>query len=799
MKNKIALLVAILIAAGAVNCLYAQPRVEITTTEEDTKYLWVLARDTWSNIDFYVAPETGFPYDSEQKSDFTNTTNIGLYLTSLAAATEMGFIPHEEAVKKAEKILDSLARLEHWNGFLPNWVNVKGITKATGGTNAVSDFNKLPAGLTITRQEFPELRDKCTALLDRMNWSIFYNPNTKRFYGGYDVVKKEMSGWNMDLLAGDTRLASFFVIATGAAPAEAWNTLRRDTEEHYGLKVFIPSWYGGGIFMHGICGLFLDERETIVGKSMADFAYAQMLYARDVESPIWGWSSSTSPWGEYLGWGGLRGNVVTPHASALAIIYYPNKVVKNLRALENYGLRSDFDVDGKKYAFGLRDAVDIDSKEISSGYITALDQGMLFLSLANYLKDRLVWKTFEKDPIVQRGKELLKDYFSPHPEYREIYRKRDAASFEALRRGGANLAALTVDDFSSQAEVNKIGGKRTAKGCSISIMKDESSAGRRNFLAIDFDLDRARPAYFSEDLNSIDLSRYNALSFEIRGDRDYRYPHGLRIELEGRSNGAVYRFKGITDKWQKIVIPLREFGGAFMSYNPTYSYWGGFITNRTKMKNMTFDLDVPEAGVGKGRIYLGNLGFGHFDNADFQQIALSLNNFADTPLWNDDVLEDFEIKTGWNNSQSDGASLKINTVPGKEGGALELDYDLGNDGQYRWILIEKDVYLTLPEKYTFKFFVKAEGDANTLEFKLIDANSSTFGKKLDISSTNGEWKEMAIDSADISYWWNGDKKLDRIRKISFAISTKSGGKGKVSIDKLRLLKPSIFALGTKTP
>lgn len=755
MKNKIAILLSLFVTLSAVNCLYAQPRVDITTTEEDTKYLLALAKDTWNNIDFYVALETGFPYDTDQKADFTNTTNIGLYLTSLAAATEMGFIPREEAIKKAGKILDSLARLEHWNGFLPNWVNVKGITKAAGGTNAVSDFNKLPAGLIITRQEFPELRDKCTALLDRMNWSIFYNPNTKRFYGGYDVVKKEMAGWNMDLLAGDTRLASFFVIATGAASAEAWNTLRRETEEHYGLKVIIPSWYGGGIFMHGICGLFLDERETVVGKSMSDFVYAQMLYARDVESPVWGWSSSTSPWGEYLGWGGLRGNVVTPHASALAVIYYPNKVVKNLRALANYGLRSDFDVDGKKYAFGLRDAVDIDSKEISSGYITALDQGMLFLSLANYLKDGLVWKTFEKDPIVQRGKELLKDYFSPHPEYREIYRNRDATPFEPLRRGeSVNLAPLIVKDS----------------------------------LVIDYDLTSAKPVSFSEDLNSIDISRYNALSFNIRGDKDSRYTHSFRIELEGKNNGAVYKLRGVTDKWQKIVVPLREFGGANMSYNPTYSYWGGFITDRTKMKKISLDFELLQVSEGKGKIYISNLGFEHFDNAAFQQIALSLNNFADSPVWNGDVLDDFATKAGWSQGQSQGASLNLNLVPGKEGNAFELNYNLGNDGQIRWIVIEKDMYLTLPAKYTFEFFVKAEGDTNILEFKLIDMNASTFGKKLDISSTNGEWREIVIDSADISYWWNGDKKLDRIRKISFAISTKSGGKGKISIDKLRLLR-----------
>ena len=775
--------------------LYAKARVEITTTPEDTKYLWTLAKDTWSCIDSFVAPKTGFPYDTDQKSEMTNTTNIGLYLTSLAAATEMGFIPREDAVKKAGKILDSLNKLQHWNGFFVNWVNVNGATKADEGINAVSDFNKLPAGLMITRQEFPELRDKCAALLDRMNWRIFYDPVTKKFYGGYDVVKKQMSAWNMDLLASDTRLASFFVIATGAAPAETWNTLKRETETIYGLKIFIPSWYGGGIFMQGICGLFLDERETISGKSMADFAYAQMLYARDMSSPVWGWSSSTSPWGDYLGWGGLRGNIVTPHASALAIIYYPNKVVENLKNLEKYGLRAEFDTNGKRYAFGFRDAVDVDSKEIANAYLTALDQGMLFLSLANYLKDGLIWKLFEKDPVVQHGKELLKDYFSPHKDYSDIYSTRDKTPFETARRGAnLNLANLVVDDCAAGSETNKLGGKRTSKGCAVSIAKDETDPDHSNFLEINYNLNNANPNYLSEELLGSDISRYNAFSFYIKGDKNSRYTHSFAIEMEGENNGAVYKLRGVTDKWQKVIIPIREFGGTNIGFNPNFYYWGGFITDRTKMKKINFNFELSQVSEGKGKICIDGLVFEHLDDAAFQQAALALNNCADTAVWNGGLLDDFTTKAGWSQGQSQGASLNLGLAPGEEGNAIELNYNLGGDGQSRWVVTEKEVYLTLPEKYTFKFFVKAEGDANVLEFKLIDTNSSVFGKKIVIPSTNGNWEEISLESSSISYLWGGDRKLDRIRKISFAISTKYGGKGKILINKLRFLRQRLLTI-----
>jgi hypothetical protein len=106
-------------------------------------------------------------------------------------------------------------------------------------------------------------------------------------------------------------------------------------------------------------------------------------------------------------------------------------------------------------------------------------------------------------------------------------------------------------------------------------------------------------------------------------------------------------------------------------------------------------------------------------------------------------------------------------------------------------VIEKERYLTLDDRNcAFRFLVKAEGEENILEFKLIDINNSTFGKKIDLAPTAGEWKEIEIRASDLSYWWGGDAKLDRIKKVSFALSTKNGGKGTVFLDELRLIPAS---------
>ncbi|HEY8241664.1 MAG TPA: glucoamylase family protein [Kiritimatiellia bacterium] len=107
--------------------------------------------------------------------------------------------------------------------------------------------------------------------------------------------------------------------------------------------------------------------------------------------------------------GGMEDEIVSPHASVLAINLFPREVIDNLRRLETYGLRKPFVVDGKPEPFGFRDSVNWATGDIAAGYLV-LDQAMLFLSLVNFCEDGLLWKTFGADPMVRHGKESIKDY-----------------------------------------------------------------------------------------------------------------------------------------------------------------------------------------------------------------------------------------------------------------------------------------------------------------------------------------------------------------------------------------------------
>ncbi len=149
-----------------------------------------------------------------------------------------------------------------------------------------------------------------------------------------------------------------------------------------------------------------------MGRSAANLAYDNMRHADETGLPVWGWSSCADPEGGYIGWGKLRDEVVTPHASVLAVEDFPAEVVANLYALQRLGARPAWEENGQTYAFGFRDSVSLTTKHVADGYLV-LDQGMLFLSLANFLENGLVRRYFHADPRVQSAVQKIGELAKP--------------------------------------------------------------------------------------------------------------------------------------------------------------------------------------------------------------------------------------------------------------------------------------------------------------------------------------------------------------------------------------------------
>jgi hypothetical protein len=188
-------------------------------------------------------------------------------------------------------------------------------------------------------------------------------------------------------------------------------------EGHYvypgaGLS-FIPTW-GGGMFEALMANEVVPETSWAPnGFGLADVrtVQVQMKYATEaLHFPVWGLSPSSTPddTGGYNTYG-VEGqlfpphqqlsqctgcaseNVVTPHASFLALDVAPEDAYANIEALRSH-YPGIYGVDG------FFDAVDPTTGAVGHRYLV-LDQSMIMAALDNALENRALQRTFAADPV----------------------------------------------------------------------------------------------------------------------------------------------------------------------------------------------------------------------------------------------------------------------------------------------------------------------------------------------------------------------------------------------------------------
>lgn len=419
----------------------------------DEEFLWRLARDAWRGLDEMTDRENGLPVDhvffgdppagtaEGRVGDYTSGTNIGLHLVAVAAAYELDLLPRPQATDRIRRILDTLQGLETDQGFLFNFYDTTSLERSSNFVSFV-DTSWLTAGLMVARMAFPELADRCTRLIAEMNYRAFYEESVQQMSHGYCVDPRVRSRYHYRTLYTEARLGSLIAIGKGDVPDDHWFAMVRSFPTGCGWQTlppkgtrrkrirghafaagyyewkelrYIPSW-GGSMFEALMPALLLDEVEYAprsLGANDRVHALVQRRYALDeIGYPVWGISSSATPSGdgyaEYgisvLGTLGYPAGAVTPYASALALGVMPDAATANLRRLADL-----YDLYGE---YGFYDAVDPRTGKVAYKYLT-LDQSMLFIALANHLKDHAIQKRFAADPIVQRVLPMIgeEDFF----------------------------------------------------------------------------------------------------------------------------------------------------------------------------------------------------------------------------------------------------------------------------------------------------------------------------------------------------------------------------------------------------
>jgi hypothetical protein len=424
-----------------------------TLPAADREFLERLARDTWRGLDALTDRENGLPVDhvrlgegaggriDARVGDYTNITNVGLHLIAVVAAHELDLVSAPDAIEKIRRVLDTLERLETHHNLFFNYYDTTSLERSSNFLSFI-DSAWLTAGLMVVRMTFPQLHDRASKLIGRMDYGFFYDPKLGYMSHGYYVHRRSRSRYHYGVLYTEARLGSLIAIGKGDVPETVWFDMVRtypaecagqtsppiDTKlkrirghevfaGHYewrGLE-YVPSW-GGSMFEALMPSLVLDELRYApksLGANDLLHVTVQRRYATEqLGYPVWGMSSSAMPAGdgyrEYgvrvLGARGYRAGAVTPHAAALALLVTPDAALASLRKLTQL-----YDIYGE---YGFYDAVDPASGQVARTYLT-LDQAMVFIAAANHLKPHCIQERFASDPIAQRALPIIgeEDFF----------------------------------------------------------------------------------------------------------------------------------------------------------------------------------------------------------------------------------------------------------------------------------------------------------------------------------------------------------------------------------------------------
>jgi hypothetical protein len=347
----------------------------------------------------------------------TSVTNIGLYISSVLTAVDLGLEDSNDAVNKLTTMLTSIEALQKWHGFPQTHNRVVSLTPSDGDTCiSFVDLGYLAAGLILLRQRMlePDLSSRAGSLLDAMEWGWFYDESVGLPYG-CRFPDGSASDWHYDWLFADSRTAHFIGIGTEKIPDSSWNYLNRSHEQpwcvdgslwHYG-----PSWDGGGLFMAFLPAIFLDEKDSL-NISARNFVLDQICYYNYIGAPAWGWSATVlPPFGkDYCGYGCFNDSILVPHASVLAInCIGSDTIIQNLQTLEALGARISVTDGTEELDFGFCASVNWQTYEVAPVFLL-LDQSMAFLSLVNYINDEVIHTLFCQDMITLKAISLIPDY-----------------------------------------------------------------------------------------------------------------------------------------------------------------------------------------------------------------------------------------------------------------------------------------------------------------------------------------------------------------------------------------------------
>jgi len=419
-------------------------RARLVGETDDKLLLKAIAFDTWKfflnardqNTDLVVDHiRLG---DAPLAADYTSPTNIAMDFLAIISAVELGFIPREEGLARAGRIVNTLKKLRRYKGFFYNFYDVRKLNVSRSYISTV-DSGWLALALVTVRQAFKELEGDISPMLDQFSFSELLDNENNQLVVGLEVPERSFGLYHYGMFVSEARATSFYAIGKGDISEEHWWSLYRtlpaewawQTQKPQGHSVdkktltyfqgyykyrgkkFVPSW-GGSLFEVLMPTLLIDEKRLAPEGLGANNRISTQLHRdyalKEKKYPVWGISpaaiSSGRSW-DYQEFGvkpvAAKGyfdrGVVTPHVSFLALDFLPKSAIKNIRKLLEYPIYGEY---------GYYDSLSLKPGRVNPQYLS-LDQGMILAALCNYLTKGSLRNFFHQDPIAQKAEHLLKD------------------------------------------------------------------------------------------------------------------------------------------------------------------------------------------------------------------------------------------------------------------------------------------------------------------------------------------------------------------------------------------------------
>jgi len=424
--------------------------------------------------------------------------------------------------------------------------------------------------------------------LSQIEFDFLYDKDQALFSIGYNIDENRKDLGFYDLLASESRLATYIGISQNKIPQESWFSLGRQLTHTGGVSTLL-SW-SGSMFEYLMPLLIMPTySNTLLDQTYRSMMDRQIDYGKQLGVP-WGISESgynlvdTHLNYQYRAFGvpelGLKRGlgedlVIAPYASVMALMVDPKEAYRNLETLRNLEMEG---------AFGFFEALDYTPTRVPRGQnsvvirsFMAHHQGMSLLSLAYLLLDKPMQKRFEAEPEFQSSLLLLQEriprsikFFNPPPDVADINPSTEGSVLRVLKGHDGLVPEIQLISNGNYHVMVTGSGSGYSRYKNIALTRWHEDTTRENWGSFCYIRDLDRKQFFSSGYQPSlkDSPFYEAVFSQGRAEfkrKDWELETHTEIVVSPEDNVEIRRVK-ISNRSRKIrTIELTTYAEVVMA------------------------------------------------------------------------------------------------------------------------------------------------------------------------------------------------------------------------------------------